>query len=211
MSRVVADEPNREMRCGFVSRLGQNVKAERCCSLPPPSRMGWRRSGAAAAAQLAFVVAAASLLDEWSSNDHPGDPHERNRDKEREGHACAPAPGNRHRDPAREHRGDDHSTPRHDPRKCVLRRCASPVESQMLKASVGSDYRRDSACGSSTRDSRPRLRGVSRNAGKATGRHRLLGRGGWRPRCPSAWRRRSRRIARPLSHRWRSAPCNEFY
>ena len=51
---------------------------------------GWRLPGrAAAAAQLAFVVAAASLLDEWSSDDHPGDPHERNRDKERE---AMPAP-----------------------------------------------------------------------------------------------------------------------
>jgi hypothetical protein len=139
MPRVVADEPNRDMRCGFVWRVGAEREAARSCSLTPPcGGWGWRLSGgAAAAAQLAVVVAAASLLDEWSSNDHPGDPYERNRDKEREGHACAPAPGNRHRDPPREHRGDDHSAPRHDPWKCVLRRCASPVESQTLEASVG--------------------------------------------------------------------------
>jgi hypothetical protein len=138
MSRVVAEEPNCDMRCG--SRLGQNVRRSDDAVCLHRVGWGWRRSGAAAAAQLAFVVAVASLLDEWSSNDHPGEPHQRNRDKERERHACAPAPGNRHRrDPQREHRGDDHSTPRHDPWKCVLRRCVSPVESHTLEASGESD------------------------------------------------------------------------
>ena len=140
MSRVVPDEPNRDMRCGFVSRLGQNLRRSDHAFCLHPRGWGWRLSGrAAVAAQPAFVLGAASLLDEESTNDHPCDPHERNRDKEREGHPCAPAPDNRHRDPQREHRGDDHSTPRHNPWKYVLRRCASPVESQTLEAPVGSD------------------------------------------------------------------------
>jgi hypothetical protein len=127
------------MRCRFVSRSGQNVRQSDdavCCLQRADGSAAW--SGrAAAAAQLALVVAAASLLDEWSTDNDSGHPHERNRDKEREGDACAPAPGNRHRDPQREHRGDDHSTPPHDPWKCVPRRCASPVESQTLEAPVG--------------------------------------------------------------------------
>jgi hypothetical protein len=134
-------------------------------------RLGWRLSGrTAAAAQLALVVAPASLLDEWSTDNDRSHPHEHNRDKEREGHACAPAPGDRHRDPRREHRGDDHSTPPHDPWKSVLRRCASPVENAR---SVGAQrYRRDPTCGSSMRDSHPRLWATSRFAGSTTHRTR---------------------------------------
>jgi hypothetical protein len=83
---------------------------------PTPAASGWRLSGrAAAAAQLALVVAIACLLDEWSREDDPGQPHERNRNHEREGEACGPAPGNRHRDPQGEQDSDDRSTPPHSP------------------------------------------------------------------------------------------------
>jgi hypothetical protein len=152
------------MRCG--SRLGQNVRRSDDAVCLHRGGWGWRRSGAAAAAQLAFVVGAASLLDEWSSNDHPGEPHQRNRDKEREGNACAPAPGNRHRDPHREHRGDDHSTPRHDPWKSVLHRCVSPVESQTLEASGESDADATQPADRRRGTSRPRFAGRVAECGK---------------------------------------------
>ncbi len=128
------------MRCCVVSWFGQNVRQSDDALLPPPGRCGWRLSGrAGAAAQLALVVAAASLLDERSPEHDPGHPHERNRNSEPEGQACGPAPGNRQSDPQGEHRSDDRSTPPHGPWKCVLPRCASPVELQTLEASVGSN------------------------------------------------------------------------